>query len=208
MNMDNRSGGIFGLVRPSYGSSDPGMNVPLTSNPGMSQLSPYLNFDPAYLQASQPEFIALEGASQKRGRFELAFSQIGGMCLIGAAMGSAQGLYRGIQETGAAGHTGKIRRTQLINYVMKRGSASANMLGVVAFMYSGLGCTLYYARGSHEDDLNTLGAGTITGLLYKSTAGLRKCAMGGLMGLAISAAYIAFSSRDKLKEQYGQKYRY
>lgn len=50
----------------------------VTSNPGLSQLSPYLNFDPAYLQTSQPEFIALEGASQKRGRFELAFSQIGG----------------------------------------------------------------------------------------------------------------------------------
>lgn len=50
----------------------------MTSNPGLSQLSPYLNFDPAYLQTSQPEFIALEGASQKRGRFELAFSQIGG----------------------------------------------------------------------------------------------------------------------------------
>lgn len=50
----------------------------MTSNPGLSQLSPYLNFDPAYLQTTQPEFIALEGASQKRGRFELAFSQIGG----------------------------------------------------------------------------------------------------------------------------------
>ncbi|XP_066944696.1 mitochondrial import inner membrane translocase subunit Tim23 [Macrobrachium rosenbergii] len=208
MNMDNRSGGILGLVRPSYGASDPGMNVPLTSSPGMSQLSPYLNFDPAYLQTSQPEFISLEGASQKRGRFELAFSQIGGMCLIGASLGGTQGLYRGIQETAAAGHTGKIRRTQLINYIMKRGSASANMLGVVAFMYSGLGCLLYYARGSHEDELNTIGAGTLTGLLYKSTAGLRKCAVGGVIGLALSAAFVAFSSRDKLKEQYGARYNY
>lgn len=205
MAMDNRSSGLFGLINPSYGSGDPGMNVPLTSNPGLSQLSPYLNFDPAYLQTTQPEFIALEGASQKRGRFELAFSQIGGSCLIGAGLGGAQGLYRGLQETAAAGHTGKIRRTQLLNYVMKRGSASANTLGVVAFMYSGFGCLLYYARGSHEDELNTLGAGTLTGLLYKSTAGMRKCAMGGLVGLAVSAAYVAFASRDRLKDQYHQR---
>ncbi|XP_047489805.1 mitochondrial import inner membrane translocase subunit Tim23-like [Penaeus chinensis] len=206
MAMDNRSSGILGLINPSYSSSDPGMNVPLTSNPGLSQLSPYLNFDPAYLQTTQPEFIALEGASQKRGRFELAFSQIGGLCLIGAGLGGAQGLYRGLQETAAAGHTGKIRRTQLLNYVMKRGAASANTLGVVAFMYSGFGCLFYYARGSHEDDINTLGAGTLTGLLYKSTAGLRKCAMGGVIGLAASAAYVAFSSRDKLKDQYNQRF--
>ncbi|XP_045596627.1 mitochondrial import inner membrane translocase subunit Tim23 [Procambarus clarkii] len=206
MAMDNRSGSLFGLVSPSYGASDPGMNVPLTSNPGLSQLSPYLNFDPAYLQTTQPEFIALEGASQKRGRFELAFSQIGGSCLLGAGVGGAQGLYGGIQETAAAGHTGKIRRTQLLNCLMKRGSASANTLGVVAFMYSGLGCLLYYARGSHEDEVNTVGAATMTGLLYKSTAGLRKCAMGGLVGLGLSAVYIAFSSRDKLKDQYTHRF--
>ncbi|XP_076034723.1 translocase of inner mitochondrial membrane 23 isoform X2 [Oratosquilla oratoria] len=128
------------------------------------------------------------------------------LCMIGASLGGTHGLYRGLQETSAAGHTGKIRRTQLLNYVMKRGSASANTLGVVAVMYSGLGCLLYWGRGSHEDELNTLGAGTLTGLLYKSTAGLKKCAIGGAVGLALSAACIAFSSRDKLKQQYGSSY--
>lgn len=202
MAMDNRSSGIFGLVNPSYGASDPGMNVPLTSNPGLSQLSPYLNFDPAYLQTTQPEFITLDGASQKRGRFELAFSQIGGSCLVGAGLGGAHGVYRGLQDTAAAGHTGKIRRTQMLNYITKRGSASANTLGVVALMYSGLGWMFCYVRGSQEDELNTLAAGTLTGLLYKSTTGLRKCAMGGLAGLAFSSLYVAFSSRDKLRDQY------
>ena len=42
-----------------------------------SQLSPYLSIDPSYLQ-NQPEFISLEGARPRRGRFEMAFSQIGG----------------------------------------------------------------------------------------------------------------------------------
>lgn len=49
----------------------------VSSNPVTSQLSPYLSVDPAYLQ-NQDEFIPLEGNKHYRGRFELAFSQIGG----------------------------------------------------------------------------------------------------------------------------------
>ena len=32
--------------------------------------------------------------------------------MIGGAIGGTQGMYRGLQETAAAGHTGKIRVTQ------------------------------------------------------------------------------------------------
>lgn len=62
----------------SYTSKDPSMNVSVHSRQNLSQLSPYLNFDPGYLPPSQPEFIFLEGASKQRGRFELAFSQVSG----------------------------------------------------------------------------------------------------------------------------------
>lgn len=54
-------------------------------------LSPYLNYDPRYLQAAQPEFIFPEGAAKQRGRFELAFSQIGSSVMIGAAIGGTAG---------------------------------------------------------------------------------------------------------------------
>ncbi|KAF2360930.1 Mitochondrial inner membrane translocase subunit Tim17/Tim22/Tim23/peroxisomal protein PMP24 [Trinorchestia longiramus] len=136
------------------------MNVPLTSTPTSSQLSPYLSVDPSYLQ-NQPEFIPLEGAQPRRGRFELAFSQIGSLVMLGGAMGGVQGLYKGLQETAAAGHTGKIRRTQVLNFVTKRVSGSANTLGTVAVMYSALGCMLYWGRGSKEDSANTLLAGVL-----------------------------------------------
>jgi hypothetical protein len=55
---------------------------------------------------------------------------------------------------------------RLLNYVFKRGSATANVLGVIAVMYSGFGVLLSYGRGV-DDELNTLAAGTTTGLLYK-----------------------------------------
>lgn len=50
--------------------------------PNVSGFSPYLNYDPRLLQRAQPEFIFPEGASKQRGRFELAFSQIGSSVMV------------------------------------------------------------------------------------------------------------------------------
>ena len=94
----------------------------------------------------------------------------------------------------------------MLNYVMKRGASSANLLGVVAVMYSGIGCILAQVRGSQDDPLDTLAAGALTGILFKSTSGLRKCAVGGIVGLGIGSIIVAFSSRDKLKQQYSHHF--
>ncbi|KAG5899358.1 hypothetical protein JTB14_036847 [Gonioctena quinquepunctata] len=161
--------------------------------------SPYLNYDPGYIPQSQPEFIFLEGASKQRGRFELAFGQIGGSVMAGAALGGASGFYNGLRATTLAGQTGKLRRTQLLNHIMKKGSATANTCGSVAVIYSAFGVILSYARGT-DDDLNTIIAATATGCLYKSTAGLRRCGLGGAIGLGVSTVYALWNARDKLSD--------
>jgi len=166
----------------------------------MASLSPYLNFDPAYLpQTSQPEFIFPEGASKQRGRFELAFSQIGTSCMVGAAIGGSTGLYNGLKLTTLEGQTGKLRTTQVLNHVMKRGAGSANILGTVAVMYSGFGVLLQLVRGV-DDELNTLVAATATGLLYRSTGSLRRFATGGAVGFGLAAVYCLWTSRERLKQ--------
>nr|CAD7440531.1 unnamed protein product [Timema bartmani] len=187
------------IYSPSYSNKDPGMNVPVHSQQNLAPLSPYLNFDPVYLPQSQPEFIFPEGAGRQRGRFELAFSQIGGSCMIGAGVGGLGGFYNGLRSTTLAGHTGKLRRTQLLNHVMKQGAATANTLGVLAVMYSGFGVLLSWGRGV-DDELNTLTAATTTGLLYKSSAGLRKCAIGGGIGFGLAAVYCLWTARDHLQD--------
>uniref|UniRef100_A0A1B6J188 Uncharacterized protein n=1 Tax=Homalodisca liturata TaxID=320908 RepID=A0A1B6J188_9HEMI len=95
---------------PSYPDKNEDFNFSVSPKTRIS--SPYLNFDPAYLPTSQPEYILLEGASKQRGRFELAFSQIGGSCMIGAMVGGSGGFYNGLKNTSLAGQTGKLRRTQ------------------------------------------------------------------------------------------------
>lgn len=75
-------------------------------------VSPYLNYDSRFLRQAQPEFIFPEGANKQRGRFELAFSQIGTCVMIGGGIGGIAGIYNGFKVTNALNQTGKLRRTQ------------------------------------------------------------------------------------------------
>lgn len=51
---------------------------------------------------------------------------------------------------------------------MKQGSGTANTLGTLAVLYSACGVLLQYVR-DQDDNINTIIAGSATGLLYKST---------------------------------------
>merc|ERR1719228_2655193 len=130
----------------------------------------YLNSDP------NDQFITMENASHKRGRFELAFSQIGGLVLLGSGIGSVQGLYSGMHATKQ--YSGAVRRTQLINYVIKRQSATSRTLGTIAVLYTGIGTIMYKARDDKEDMFNTIGAASLTGALFASPGGLRRAGIG------------------------------
>lgn len=181
---------------PTYADSDTPLRSIFQPKQNFIAKSPYLNFDTEYIP--KPEFIFPEGAGKQRDRFELAFGQIGSSCMFGATIGGMGGLYNGLKQTTLEGQTGKLRRTQLINHVMKQGSANANTLGVLAVMYSGLGVILAKARGA-DDELNTLAAATATGMLYKSTSGLRRCGIGGAVGFSLAAIYCFLTSQDKLQ---------
>lgn len=75
-------------------------------------ISPFLNYDSNFIRKTQPEFIFPEGATKNRGRFELAFSQIGSSVMVGGGIGSLVGLYNGIRVTSLNQQQGKLRQTQ------------------------------------------------------------------------------------------------
>ncbi|XP_042591812.1 mitochondrial import inner membrane translocase subunit Tim23 isoform X1 [Cyprinus carpio] len=212
-------GSLFGGGTPEYSNTELA-GVPLT---GMSPLSPYLNVDPRFLVQDTDEFILPTGANKTRGRFELAFFTIGGCCItgeaclfasfdqplsliiahfngcfsLGAAFGTLNGLRMGLTETRDMPWS-KPRNVQILNMVTRQGASWANTLGSVALLYSVFGVAIEKARGA-EDDLNTVAAGTLTGMLFKSTSGLRGAARGGLVGLAMSGLYALYSNWDHLK---------
>ncbi|KAG9485262.1 hypothetical protein GDO78_008377 [Eleutherodactylus coqui] len=133
----------------------------------MSPLSPYLNVDPRYLVQDTDEFILPTGANKTRGRFELAFFTIGGCCITGATFGAFNGLRLGLKETQNMVWS-KPKNVQILNMVTRQGAMWANTLGSLALLYSAFGVIIEKSRGA-EDDLNTVAAGTMTGMLYKST---------------------------------------
>lgn len=81
---------------------------------------------------------------------------------------------------------------------MKQGSATANTFGTVAVLYSAFGVLLSWTRGE-DDEINTIVAGGATGLMYKSTAGLKKCAIGGAIGLALSSLWVLYNVAGQKK---------
>ncbi|XP_069741829.1 mitochondrial import inner membrane translocase subunit Tim23-like isoform X2 [Narcine bancroftii] len=168
--------------------------VPLT---GMSPLSPYLNLDPRYLIQDTDEFILPTGANKTRGRFELAFFTIGGCCMTGAAIGAVNGLRLGLKETRDMAWS-KPRNVQILNMVTRQGALWANTLGSLALLYSTSGVVIEKVRGA-EDDLNTVAAGSLTGLLYKSTAGFRGAARGGFIGFTLTGLYALYNNWDHIK---------
>ncbi|TSK14793.1 Mitochondrial import inner membrane translocase subunit Tim23 [Bagarius yarrelli] len=186
-------GGIFGGGGSDY-SNTPLAGVPLT---GMNPISPYLNVDPRYLGQDADEFILPTGANKTRGRFELAFFTIGGSCITGAAFGTLNGLRLGLKETRDMAWS-KPRNVQIINLVTRQGASWANTLGSIALLYSVFGVAIEKARGA-EDDINTVAAGTLTGMMFKSTSGLKGVARGGLAGLALSGLYALYNNWDHLK---------
>ncbi|CAL8309388.1 unnamed protein product [Boreogadus saida] len=185
-------GNLFGGGAPEYSNTELA-GVPLT---GMSPLSPYLNVDPRYLVQDTDEFILPTGANKTRGRFELAFFTIGGCCITGAAFGTINGVRMGLKETRDMAWS-KPRNVQILNIVTRQGASWANTLGSVALLYSVFGVAIEKVRGA-EDDINTVAAGTLTGMLFKSTSGLRGVARGGLAGLALSGAYALYSNWNNI----------
>ncbi|XP_050536094.1 mitochondrial import inner membrane translocase subunit Tim23-like [Daktulosphaira vitifoliae] len=163
--------------------------------------SPYFNYDPSFLtQTTKPEYIYLEGAgASQRGRFEMAFSQIGSSCLAGSIIGGLRGMYTGFKTTSGENQTATYKRTQILNNIFKNGARLANTFGTVAVFYSAFGVALQKSRDC-DDEFNTIISGAATGMLYKSTGGLKKCGIGGIIGFGLATSYCVITSRDKIKE--------
>ncbi len=48
---------------------------------------------------------------------------------------------------------------------------------------------LSFSAREEDDEAKSIVSGTLTGLLFKSTAGVRKCAMGGAFGLGLATLW-------------------
>ncbi|KAJ4420129.1 Mitochondrial import inner membrane translocase subunit tim23 [Gnomoniopsis sp. IMI 355080] len=91
---------------------------------------------------------------------------------IGGAWGMQEGLRR------SAGQAPKLRLNSTLNAITRRGPFLGNSAGVVAIVYNCFNSYIGYLRGKH-DSINSVAAGTLSGMLFKSTRGLRPMMISG-----------------------------
>jgi import inner membrane translocase subunit TIM23 len=109
------------------------------------------------------------------------------------------GLYGGIKAVRSLDPSipQKLRLSAFLSGLGKRGTRTANTLGAVALLYSGIEGLGWLLR-SKQDAYNTLAATTLTPMIYWSGAGLFKCLCGGLLGAVGGMGFILARRRDIL----------
>ncbi|KAI2469214.1 Tim17-domain-containing protein [Annulohypoxylon bovei var. microspora] len=103
--------------------------------------------------------------------------------LTALSLGGAWGLQEGLRRS--AGQPPKLRLNSVLNAVTRRGPFLGNSAGVVAITYNCFNSGIGYIRGKH-DSANTIAAGGLSGMLFKSTRGVRPMLISG--GIVASAA--------------------
>eukprot|EP00096_Caligus_rogercresseyi_P016789 TRINITY_DN974_c0_g1_i3.p1 TRINITY_DN974_c0_g1~~TRINITY_DN974_c0_g1_i3.p1 ORF type:complete len:135 (-),score=29.81 TRINITY_DN974_c0_g1_i3:231-635(-) len=127
---------------------------------------------------------------------EKSFTAIGSSVILGSAAGAAGGLYQGVRATALDGLSGHARRTQILNYTLKSGGSVSNAFGAIAVIYSSL-YTLLSFPYEEDDELKSIASGALTGALYKSSAGLKKCARATAFGIGLASLWSFVLKKDQ-----------
>ncbi|KAL9581914.1 MAG: hypothetical protein Q9212_003608 [Teloschistes hypoglaucus] len=108
-----------------------------------------------------------------------------GVTYLGAlTLGGAYGFAEGLRKSPASAPP-KIRLNSVLNSVTRRGPFLGNSAGIIAMVYNGINSTIGHYRGKH-DSANSVVAGALSGMLFKSTRGVRPMMISG--GLVAGAA--------------------
>ena len=112
--------------------------------------------------------------------------------LTALTVGGAWGLQEGLRRSAA--QPPKLRLNSVLNAVTRRGPFLGNSAGVIAMVYNGFNSFIGYTRGKH-DSANSIVAGALSGMLFKSTRGVRPMMIsGGIVASVAGAWAVSFHS--------------
>ncbi|KAK8089397.1 hypothetical protein PG997_004358 [Apiospora hydei] len=113
---------------------------------------------------------------------------------------------RGFSDDLCYGTAPKLRLNSVLNAVTRRGPFLGNSAGVVAITYNCFNSGIGYFRGKH-DSANTVAAGALSGMLFKSTKGLRPMMISGAVVGSVAGAWavatrVFFAGVDEQHERH------
>lgn len=107
--------------------------------------------------------------------------------LAGLTLGGVWGLAEGLNKTPVTAPP-KIRLNGVLNSVTRRGPFLGNSAGVIAMVYNGFNSAIGYARGKH-DATNSIAAGALSGMIFKSTRGVKPMMISGGIVASVAGAW-------------------
>ncbi|RKF80103.1 Mitochondrial import inner membrane translocase subunit tim23 [Golovinomyces cichoracearum] len=96
--------------------------------------------------------------------------------LTALTAGGAWGLQEGLRRS--TGQPPKLRLNSALNAITRRGPFLGNSAGVIALIYNGINSFIGHVRGKH-DSVNSVMAGALSGMIFKSTKGVRPMFISG-----------------------------
>lgn len=106
--------------------------------------------------------------------------------LSALGLGGAWGLREGLLKS--VGQPPKLRLNAVLNGMTRRGPFLGNSAGVIAIIYNCINGSIGHFRGKH-DSANTIAAGALSGMLFKSTKGLRPMMISGGIVASVAGAW-------------------
>ncbi|KAJ0343080.1 hypothetical protein COL922a_000407 [Colletotrichum nupharicola] len=106
--------------------------------------------------------------------------------LAALSIGGAWGLQEGLRRS--ANQPPKLRLNSVLNAVTRRGPFLGNSAGVVAITYNLFNSSIGYFRGKH-DAANSILAGGLSGMVFKSTRGVRPMLISGGIVASVAGAW-------------------
>lgn len=176
------------ITAPDVSSLLGGASIPDASRlhplAGLNQQTlDYLSLDETALQdlPGSKSFLPSRGWSD-----DLCYGT-GTTYLAALSLGGAWGLIEGLNRVPPSAPP-KLRLNGVLNSITRRGPFLGNSAGVVALLYNGVNSTIGYYRGKH-DTANSIVAGGLSGMVFKSTRGVRPMLIGGGVVASIAGGW-------------------
>lgn len=168
------------------------------SLPDASKLHPLAGLNQQtldYLSLDESQLSDLPGSRSilpSRGWSDDLCYGTGVVYLTALTTGGAWGLIEGLNRTPASAPP-KLRLNSVLNSITRRGPFLGNSAGVIAMVYNGINSTIGYYRGKH-DAANSIVAGALSGMLFKSTRGLKPMMISGGIVASIAGTWAVSTS--------------
>lgn len=170
------------------------------SLPDASQLHPLAGLNQQtldYLSLDESTLSELPGSKSilpSRGWSDDLCYGTGVTYLTALATGGVWGLIEGLNRVPASAPP-KLRMNGILNSITRRGPYLGNSAGVVAMCYNGINSILGHYRGKHDAG-NSVVAGALSGMIFKSTRGIKPMMISGSIVASIAGAWTVSPSVD------------